>query len=175
MDEIIKFKSSLKLDANSSLKWNYRIPVPNKISEQFKRSDKRIIYSINNDTKSIHAALMPDGSGGHYLMINKDLRKKMSLKENDALEITISKDNSPYGTFVPPEFKEVNEQYPTGSKHFHSLTIGKQRTLLHLIAKPKSEEKRIEKAIIVFEYLETAHGKLDFKELNEAFKQSRFK
>jgi len=55
---------------------------------------------------------------------------------------------------------------------FHNLSAGKQRTLLHLIGKPKSEEIRINKAMVVNEYLKEVNGRLDFKELNQAFKDA---
>ncbi len=53
---------------------------------------------------------------------------------------------------------------------FHTLTLGKQRTLLHLIGKPKSGEVRLRKAIAVINYLKEVNGRLDFKELNLAIK-----
>ena len=43
------------------------------------------------------------------------------------------------------------------------------------MGKPKSEQKQLEKVLIVFDYLKSVSVELDFKELNEAFKNNRFK
>ena len=67
--------------------------------------------------------------------------------------------------------EELLAQDEHGSKVFHDLTPGRQRSLLHLVGKPKSEAIRIKKAITILEYLKSVNGVLDFKELNLAFKQ----
>ena len=59
-----------------------------------------------------------------------------------------------------------------GSHFFHQLTAGKQRSLLHVIGKPKSSAIRLKKAVIVLDFLKINNGKLDFKLLNIAFKES---
>ncbi|MFK7984322.1 MAG: hypothetical protein AB8G86_30390 [Saprospiraceae bacterium] len=59
-----------------------------------------------------------------------------------------------------------------GSTFFHQLTPGKQRSLLHLIGKPKNSAIRLKKAVVVLDFLKTNNGKLDFKLLNIAFKES---
>ena len=63
------------------------------------------------------------------------------------------------------------EQDEEADKYFHQLTPGKQRSLLHIIAKPKREETRLKKAVVITEYLKTNKGKLDFTALNLAFKE----
>jgi len=68
--------------------------------------------------------------------------------------------------------EELLLQDEDGNKVFHRLTPGKQRSLLHIIAKPKSENIRIKKAVAILEYLKSVNGKLDFKELNLAIKNA---
>ena len=57
-----------------------------------------------------------------------------------------------------------------GNTLFHNLTPGKQRNLIYIVAKPKSQDIRIRKAIVIIEYLKSSGGTIDFKELNEALK-----
>ena len=71
---------------------------------------------------------------------------------------------------MPEEFEELLLQDETANTLFHALTKGKQRNLLYIIGKPKGTAKRLEKAVVVAEYLKANNGKLDFKALNEAFK-----
>jgi len=71
---------------------------------------------------------------------------------------------------LPDELKTAWELNPEGYAIFHTLTMGKQRSIVHIIGTPKSSEIRINKALTILEYLKTVNGNLDFKELNEAFK-----
>ncbi|MCH2234066.1 MAG: YdeI/OmpD-associated family protein [Crocinitomicaceae bacterium] len=167
------FKAKLDLEKNS-LGWDFTIAVPIEIAEKFIGTDRRVICSINNII-SWHCALMPDGNGGFFIMINKENRKKLNAENQTELFIELKKDETKYGMAVPDFFEELCFQDPEADKLFHKLTPGKQRTLLHTIGKPKSEEKQLEKALIIFDYLKKSNGSIDFKELNEEFKTSRFK
>lgn len=154
--------------------WNYRIVVPDEIMTHFRETDRRIICKIN-DSEELHCALMPSGDGTYFIMTNTDFRKRYGLTSGVPVTVGLRKDDSKYGMYVPDFFEELCFQDPEASVLFHELTAGKQRTLLHLIAKPKSENKQLEKALTIFDYLKSVNGVLDFKELNEAFKTSRFR
>ena len=167
------FTAKLDLEKNS-LGWDFTIAVPQEIATKFIDSDRRVICSIN-DIISWHCALMPDGSGGFFIMINKENRKKLNAADQTELFISLEKDTSKYGMAVPDFFEELCYQDPEADAFFHKLTPGKQRSLLHVIGKPKSEEKQLEKALIIFDYLKKSNGELDFKALNEEFKTSRFR
>lgn len=169
-----KFKSRLTF-VDSSLGWHCFIEVPDKISKKLiDGKDKRVVCSINSVVK-YQAALMPSKEGFHYVLVNKTNRKKLKTKDTDEVQVVLTKDKSEYGIATPEFFKEFCEQDPEGSKLFHQLTLGTQRSLLYIISKPKSENKQLEKCWVIFDYLKSVHGKLDFKELMAAFKNSRFK
>ncbi|NOQ74034.1 MAG: DUF1905 domain-containing protein [Crocinitomix sp.] len=171
---IYTFETKLKQDETSTLMWDYRIIVPQDIIKSLLVGDKRVLCGIN-DLPKIHAALLSNGAGDYFIMVNKEIRKKLNVMTGDALSISIEKDNSKYGMGVTEAFTELCYQDPEGNNFFHALTPGKQRTLLHLMGKPKSEQKQLEKVLVIFDYLKSANGELDFKELNEAFKHNRFK
>ena len=154
--------------------WAFHIDVPLEIAECLNKPNRRVLCSIN-DTPPFHAALMHDGQGGYFINLNKQLMKKNHLREQDEIRVTLEKDNSKYGIFTPDFFEELCYQDPEASDFFHALTIGKQRSLLHIIGKLKSKQKQLEKALIVFDYLKSSNGELDYRALNEAFKNSRFK
>jgi hypothetical protein len=56
---------------------------------------------------------------------------------------------------------------------FHSLTAGKQRTMLHFIGLPKNMDIRIRRAICVLEHLKQNNGKIIYRELMDAVKNSK--
>ena len=74
---------------------------------------------------------------------------------------------------LPAELAEVFELDDQGSQIFHSLTPGKQRTLLYIVAQPKRSDTRLVKALILLDYLKLSGGNLDYKELNTALKEWR--
>ncbi|MEX1001381.1 MAG: YdeI/OmpD-associated family protein [Crocinitomicaceae bacterium] len=168
------FESTIGQVRENSLGWNFRIFVPDDVVDHFRKTDKRVICSIN-DSHEIHCALHSNGDGTFYLMVNQSFRKQYGLKSGDEVWVKIRKDDSKYGIAVPDFFEELCYQDPEASKYFHQLTPGKQRSLLHLMGKVKSEQKQLEKALTIFDYLKEMDGELDFKLLNEAFKNNRFK
>lgn len=154
--------------------WYIGIVVPAKYAKPYITENSRVLCSVNSN-EAFHGALMPKGDGDYFINLNKERRKAYSLEIGDRLSVSLEKDNSKYGMPLPAEFEELLYQDPEGNEVFHSLTMGKQRSLLYIIAKPKSEHKRLEKGIVVLDYLKKAQGKLDFKKLNQAFKEANRK
>lgn len=164
---LVKFQASVERQA-SSLLWNYVLRVPKELAEQFIVEDRRVLCTLNSAVQ-IQCALMPD-KGIYFIMLNQEVRKKLQADEGSILEVKLIKDESEYGIYTCDEFLEILEQDPEGKEVFHGLSAGKQRTLIHIISKPKSSQIRINKGLIVINYLKSTNGSLDFKELNTAFK-----
>lgn len=146
--------------------------IPEEIAEQFMENDRRVICTFSDEVKS-HAALMPAGNGRYFINVNKEIQKKLKLVEGADVAVCLETDDSKYGIPMPEEMDELLKIDDEASGWFHSLTMGKQRSLLYLIGKPKNSDTRLKKAIVITEYLKRVRGKLDFKELNEAFKENR--
>jgi len=159
---------------SSTLLWDYRITLLKESVENLIGKDRRMICTINNK-REFSCGLIPNGKGNYYINLNKELRKELDLDVGDKVALTLKKDNSEYGMPVPASFEELLYQDPEGAEFFNALTPGKRRSLLYVIAKPKSVEKQIEKGLIILDYLKEVNGKLDFRELNMAFKNNRFR
>lgn len=167
----MKFQATLQ-NFNSSL-WGHHIPVPRDIAQAFLNdSGKRVICQLNG-MPPFHCALMPDGKGGHFININKERRKTLRLELGDEIEVVLEKDVSKYGLPLPEELEALFEVDEEGSTFFHQLTAGKQRSLLHLVGKPKTSDTRLHKAIVVLDYLKSTRGRLDYKELHQALKDRK--
>ena len=164
------FKSHI--DQMNSNVWSFHIKVPIEISKYFLDQDiKRLICRIN-DQVEFHCALMPEGKGQYFININKELRKQLEVRLGDSLKCVVKEDISKYGMPLPEEMEVLFEQDEEADRLFHDLTSGKQRTLLYTVGKPKSTEVRLKKALVIIEYLKSVNGQLDFKELNQAFKEA---
>jgi len=168
-----EFKARLE-KVESTLGWNHHFVVPLDVSEKILKGNRRVICEINNKI-SFQCGLFPKGKGIYFINMNKQNRDKLNIAAGDELSIKLSEDTSKYGIPIPPVFEELLKQDPIGSERFHDQTPGTQRSLLYIIAKPKSERLRLEKGLIILEYIKSFDGKVDFKGLSEALRSSRLK
>ncbi|RLD25103.1 MAG: hypothetical protein DRI54_05435 [Bacteroidetes bacterium] len=168
-----EFKARLE-KVQSSLGWNHHFVVPLDVSEKILKGNRRVICEINNKI-SFQCGLFPKGKGIYFINMNKQNRDKLNVVDGDELIIKLSEDTSKYGIPIPPVFEELLIQDPEGNKRFHAQTAGVQRSLLYIIAKPKNEQLRLEKGLIILDYLKSFDGKVDFKGLIEALRNSRLK
>ena len=167
----MKFDGRLEKYENNL--WNYHIKVPAAIVDELKEKRmKRFLCSMNGN-KAFHASLMPAGGNEYFIKINKSLRDSHNLKLGSLVGVQLLADDSDYGMPLPKEMAELFEIDPEGDRYFHQLTPGKQRSLLFIVNKLKSEEKRIEKSLIIIDHLKEQLGQLDFKILYEDFKRKK--
>jgi uncharacterized protein YdeI (YjbR/CyaY-like superfamily) len=152
--------------------WSFHIKIPDKVALPLKEKSKRVVCDLNGKHQ-FQCAILSSKEVGYFININQAIRKKLKLELNDEIKVTLTPDESKYGIPVPEVFGELLKQDPEFDKVFHALTLGKQRSLLHLIGTFKTEQKQLEKLMILRNYLVQVNGKLDYKELNIAFKQRK--
>ncbi|HEY9116741.1 MAG TPA: hypothetical protein VIN11_02880, partial [Roseivirga sp.] len=63
------------------------------------------------------------------------------------------------------------DQDEVGSKYFHALTPGKQRSLIHLVAKVKNIDKQINKSLAIIEHLKEVQGRINSELLMAKIKE----
>ncbi|MBK8347379.1 MAG: YdeI/OmpD-associated family protein [Saprospiraceae bacterium] len=166
--EDVTFHTILNQFENSSL-WGWHFLVPNEVAVLFVNGkDRRVVVTINNKT-TLHCALMPN-KDTWFIMLNQGMQKQIGVPSGGDLSVVITKDNSRYGMPMPDEFREVLDQDPQADYYFHTLTPGKQRSLIYIISKVKNTDSRIKKALAISDHLVANKGVIDYKLLNEALK-----
>ncbi|TAE30965.1 MAG: DUF1905 domain-containing protein [Candidatus Kapaibacterium sp.] len=151
------------------------VHVPNDVAEAFKNEGvKRVVACLvsNKAEHEYQCGLLPVGEGNTGIMINKKIRTKLSIGEGSRLLVRLRADESEYGLEMPEELAELMNQDEDGSRLFHALTKGKQRTLIYVVSSVKNSERRIERALTVVAHLKEHYGKIDFKRLYEDLKIS---
>lgn len=166
----MEFSFTAKLVRLDSQVWYAAIQVPDEIAQAFVKAKHKRLIATYNGTHDAPCAFMPATEKGHWLTINKEVRKKFKLNEGDGIDVILKPDTSKYGMPVAPEMEELMLQDEIATHYFEQLTPGKKRSLLHIIGKPKGSETRLKKAVAIMEYLKAVKGKLDFKEMNEFIK-----
>ena len=150
--------------------WGFHLPVPTLIAAKFvDGNNRRVVCTINNELH-IQSALMPY-SEGYFLLINKDLVKKLNLSIGDDVHLTLEKDNSEFGLPMPESFRTLLEQDTAGNRHFEKLTPGKKRSLIYIIGKVKNIDSQLNKGLAILDHLKSKEGKLNFKQLNQLIKK----
>lgn len=162
------FNSTIEVFDNNV--YGFHIPVPEDIVELFAQyDDQRVIYVVNGSIKRPGGFMK--AVDYHFLLLNKEVVKKLGLGPGAPVEVSVEKDTSTYGMPMPEEMQVVMDQDDTGRDFFDQLTPGKQRNLIHIVGKIKNPDKRINKALAIMEHLNEVEGKLDFKMLNETIKK----
>lgn len=154
--------------------WNYHFKIPDSIANEILKEGKRVICEINKGV-SFQCGLLSAGDLGYFVNVNATIRKNAKIALYDKVSLQLEIDSSKYGLPLPKVFEELLKQDPVFNKVFHEITLGKQRSLIHMIGNFKSEQKQLEKVIVIRDYLVQVDGKLDYKELQQAFKNNRFK
>jgi hypothetical protein len=149
--------------------WGGHLQVPDQWATQHIRGNNRRIICRLREELEINAALMPSKSGW-YILINKEIQKKLGLKPGMRLQITLRNDDSEYGMPMPEELEWILLDDEEAHTHFEALTPGKKRNLIYLVLSVKNRDSRIKKALAICDHLKQAKGKLDFKALNEVIK-----
>ncbi|NUN70140.1 MAG: DUF1905 domain-containing protein [Bacteroidetes bacterium] len=165
------FTSRLELSDNKL--WGAHFRIPKEAAKALTSGEsKRVICTVMG-TERYQSAIVFFRTGVPVVTINKTLRTKLNLEPGDSADITLEKDTSAYGLPMPEELNEVFRQDPEGKKIFHSLTPGKQRTLLYIIGKSKDPDKRIRLSLIILHHIKKNLGKVDYRALNDEMKADR--
>lgn len=168
---MFKFEFTGKLvQLNSSLGWNYIVFIPIEYLHHFS-VDKapRVVATFNHEITS-HISVKTKADD-RFLVVKTEIRKKLNLTDDSTVHVKIEKDESKYGMPMPVELKEMLEQEPIANEYFHALTPGKQRSLIYIVSQLKNPDPRIKKALGIVEHLKEEKGKLDFRLLQEKFKE----
>lgn len=168
MAKTIKFKTHLVCSPEMS-GWHY-LAVEKKTADKlsFKGRYKRVVCSING-SEPFQCALMPM-RGNFFIIVNKKKREAVGIVAGDKVEVELTIDESKYGLPMPEELREILDQDPEGDKAFHSLTPGKQRSMLYYIGNIKDIDQRIYQALVIVEHIKK-HGTIISKMLYEELKR----
>lgn len=170
----VKFRTTL-IKPSDHGGWHF-LTVPTKIGSRFERKDgtRRIVCTINGKYPYQCALLPSSAEGGFVIVVNKAKRTRLGIKAGDEVLVELKQDESKYGLPMPDEMQEVLNQDPDGDKLFHSLTAGKQRSVLYFVGKVKDIDRRIHTALIFIEHLKRNDGKIDDEKLREELKRPAF-
>jgi len=116
--------------------------------------------------------MLPQKGGSFVISVNKPLREKLGMTFGMEIGVSLRKDRSIYGLPVPAELEELFRQDRQGSRLFHALTRGRQRTLLYMVGSVKSPDKRTARAVTILAHLKMNNGGINYRQLYIALRVS---
>ncbi|MFY8129282.1 MAG: YdeI/OmpD-associated family protein [Chitinophagaceae bacterium] len=149
---MVKFTTIIKKFAEKGEKtgWTY-IEISANIALQLKPNNKksfRVKGLINNNP--IQAiALLPVGEGNFILTLNNDLRKKLTLRSGDEVNLQLELDNSVYE--LNKDLVECLKDDPTAFNFFYKMPRSHQNYYSKWIEQAKTQNgisNRITKVIV---------------------------
>ena len=125
------------------------------IADFIKGNHKRIkvIASFEDKIIEFHAALKKEKTGVFRIYFSKAKQKELGVFMNDYFELQVYEDTSKYGVEISEELEAVLLSDFEAYTIFENLTPGKQRSIIYAIARYKSSQMRVDKALILTENL----------------------
>ena len=166
----VVFETELVISTTGS-GWHFLLVGKNIVADLgFRDKYRRVVCTIN-DGEAFQCALLPWGDL-FYIIVSK--KKRLGFVAGDTVQVVLVKDESKYGLPMPEEFEEVLKQDPEGDAMFHSLTAGKQRSILYYLSHAKDIDVRIHQALLIVAHLKATGGKIVDKLLYEELKRPGF-
>jgi hypothetical protein len=165
----LRFTAILEKSTNSL--WGSHLRVPQSVAKALVRDGSRRVLRTLNGSEAHQCALLPYGEGGFVLSVNKSWCTKLQLEIGSRVRVSLQRDESEYGLPMPAELKELFRQEKEGSRLFHSLTPGRQRTLLYIIGSARDPGARAWRASIVIRHLRDNRGTINYRQLTQSLKR----
>ncbi len=160
-----------RLEQSHNRLWGGHFGVPISVAQKLvDAGSRRVVCSINGSPE-YQCALLPHGDGLYVVSVNKKLRSALGLSFGMAVHVSLRKDESKYGLPMPEELEELLRQDKEGHRLFHSLTAGRQRTLLYTINSAKNTETRLTRAVIIIRHLKANGGKINYRQLSQMLRK----
>ena len=104
---------------------------------------KRIKIIATFDGEPYRGSLVRYGSPNYFLIVLKDIRKKIGKEAGDEIEVTVKKDNAPRVIKVPNDFAAILKTHPEQEIFFNQLSYTHKKEYVNKIISAKREETRI--------------------------------
>ncbi len=121
----------------------------------------RLICTLDKKL-SFQCGLNNFGDGNYFIILSAKNLATIGKTLGDHLNFEIVEDPNPLGVDMPAVLEALMEQEPDLKKRFYTLTLGKQRGIIHQVIKIKDIDKQIHKAT---DLIKNAHKPRPKKEL----------
>ena len=105
------------------------------------------------EDKTYSMNLMPNGTGGHWLHLKKEIRDAIGKTEGDTVTIELEKNDKPRSIDVPDYLRWLLDDDPVVAKYFEKMPISGKKFWTEYIQEPKNDDAKVQRINRLFEYL----------------------
>jgi len=130
---------SLPLDQEKVLGTSSRVPVKGTI-----------------DAVRFRSSLLPNGAGGHFLVIKKQIRDMIGKSAGDGVRVSMERDGAPEEVMIPEVVLRALQRNKKANAFFKSLSHSHKKAYIQWVESAKKDETREMRAEKMIEMLSTS-------------------
>lgn len=116
-------------------------------------TNKHVWCKVTVDEKIYSMNLLPNGKGGHWLHLKKNIRDAIGKNEGDTVSIELEQDTRPRTIEIPEYLQWLLDNDEQMMKYFKKLPISAKKFWLAHIEDTKNEDTKVDRINSFFEFL----------------------
>lgn len=134
------------LEKRNKIGGGHYVRVPAKVSRFFGSKGRvRVLGTMNG--VEVDRALIPDGEGGHEIIVGTEVRKKTKTEQGKKVVIEIYRNPAPDEVDIPEELSAAIDMEPEAKRKFAKMTPGMKRNMAYWVNSGKLPETRAKRAV----------------------------
>ena len=97
--------------------------------------------------------MLPNGKGGHWLHLKKDIRDAIGKREGDAVKVTVVKDDSTKAVAIQEYLQWLLDDDTQMKKYFKKLPYSGKKFWVNFIEEPKNDDVKVDRVNRLFQFL----------------------
>jgi hypothetical protein len=135
------------LEKRTKIGGGHYVRVPLEVTKFFGSPKGRLRVLGTMNGVAVDRALIPDGEGGHEIIVGTDVRKKTKSAEGEKVVIEIYRNPSPDDIVIPEELIAAIEMEEVAIRRFAKMTPGMKRNMAYWVNSGKLPETRAKRAV----------------------------
>lgn len=119
---------------------------------------KHVWSKVTVDGLTYSMNLLPNGEGGHWLHLKKEIRDAIGKTEGDTVAIQLEKDTTPRTIEIPEYLQWLLDNDPQTTKYFERMPISGKKFWVGFIQEPKDDNAKVKRINRLFEYLHVQYA-----------------
>ncbi len=124
--------------------WTY-LTVPLDSKKMFGTSSRlRVKGAI--DGLRFRSSLLPNGTGGHFMVVKKEVREKIRKSAGDRVRVSLQLDSAPEEVVIPEVVVRALRGNERADAHFRSLSYSHKKAYIEWVESAKRDETKDKRA-----------------------------
>ena len=102
------------------------------------------------------SSLLPNGAGGHLVVVKKEIREMIGKSAGDTVKVTIEVDSAPREVIIPEVVARALRGNKTANARFKNLSYSHKKAYVEWVESAKKDETRGKRAEKMIETLSTS-------------------